>query len=167
MIGAYGSESPTPDGGSQGGTSASEAMERALDEYSVRDREMCLLYRRVYQSSSIQFTWVSLDILVLGGLTYLHCLWWCKKVRSSVRPADVVTACMACTTALIIIAERWNLATSSRDIFEALLQKTIYMVCNGSQQKGWSASLPASGTGLGMESQAGAGLGARRLYRTR
>lgn len=159
MMGAHGSEPPAPDGGSQGGPSASEAMERALEECSVRAREMCLLYRRVYQSSSVQFTWGSLHILFLGGLTYLYCLWRSEKVRSSVRPADVVATCMACTTVLIIIAERWNLATSYRDIFEALSQKTIDMVCNGGQQQGGSASLPALGAGPGMESQAGAGFG--------
>jgi hypothetical protein len=30
---------------------------------------------------------------------------------------------------LVIIAERWNLATSYRDLFEALSEKTISMVC--------------------------------------
>jgi hypothetical protein len=36
---------------------------------------------------------------------------------------------MACTTVLVIIAERWNLATSYRDIFEALSERTINMIC--------------------------------------
>jgi hypothetical protein len=36
---------------------------------------------------------------------------------------------MACTTVLIIIAERWKVATSYRDIFEALSERTISMIC--------------------------------------
>ncbi|KAF5510549.1 Positive regulator of purine utilization [Colletotrichum siamense] len=128
-----------------------EATERALEECAVRAREMCLLYRRVYQSSSVQFTWGSLHILFLGGLTYLYCLWRSKRVRDSIRQADVVTTCMACTTVLIIIAERWNLATSYRDIFETLSQRTITMVCNDGHKPG-PTSLPAIGPGPSMDS---------------
>ncbi|KAH9227624.1 hypothetical protein K456DRAFT_1742092 [Colletotrichum gloeosporioides 23] len=128
-----------------------EATERALEECAVRAREMCLLYRRVYQSSSVQFTWGSLHILFLGGLTYLYCLWRSKRVRDSIRQADVVTTCMACTTVLIIIAERWNLATSYRDIFETLSQRTITMVCNDGHKPG-PTSLPAIGQGPSMDS---------------
>jgi hypothetical protein len=36
---------------------------------------------------------------------------------------------MACTTVLIIIAERWNEASSYRDIFELLSESTITMIC--------------------------------------
>ena len=153
MIGTHRNRPSAPDGGSQGGAIDSEAMERALEECAVRARDMCLLYRRVYQSSSVQFTWGSLHILFLGGLTYLYCLWRSDRVRNSARQSDVVTTCMACTTVLIIIAERWNLATSYRDIFEALSQRTINMVCNDGHKQG-TMSLPALGTGPGMESQA-------------
>lgn len=137
---------------SQGGTTDSEAVQQALEECAARARDMCLLYRRVYQSSSVQFTWGSLHILFLGGLTYLYCLWRSERVRSSVRPADVVTTCMACNTVLIIIAERWNLATSYRDIFEALSQRTISMICNDDHKRG-TTSLDALESGPSVESQ--------------
>ncbi|KAL4877772.1 fungal-specific transcription factor domain-containing protein [Aspergillus karnatakaensis] len=106
-----------------------DMVERAFDECALCAREMCLLYRRLYQSSSIQFTWGSLHILFLGGLTYLYCLWRSRRVREKTRQTDVVSTCLACSTVLVIIAERWNLATSYRDLFETLSEKTISMVC--------------------------------------
>ncbi|KAH8689885.1 fungal-specific transcription factor domain-containing protein [Talaromyces proteolyticus] len=105
-----------------------ERIDRVFEECSVRAREMCLLYRRLYQSSTIQFTWGSLHILFLGGLTYLYCLWRSQKVREMTSQAEVITTCMACSTVLVIIAERWNLATSYRDLFETLSERTISMV---------------------------------------
>ncbi|KAK2788412.1 hypothetical protein FQN52_005839 [Onygenales sp. PD_12] len=105
-----------------------ETIDRAFEECSVRAREICVLYRRLYQSSSIQFTWGSLHILFLGGLTYLYCLWRSKRVRELTKRTDVVSTCMACSTVLVIIAERWNLATSYRDLFEALSERTTSMV---------------------------------------
>lgn len=105
-----------------------ETIDRAFEECSVRAREICLLYRRLYQSSSIQFTWGSLHILFLGGLTYLYCLWRSKRVREMTKQTDVVSTCMTCSTVLVIIAERWNLATSYRDLFETLSERTTSMV---------------------------------------
>ena len=118
----------------QGDSSLSEVTERAFEECFFRSREMCLLYRRVYQSSTVQFTWGSLHILFTGGLTYLYCLWRSERIRSMARQTDVVNTCMACTTVLVIIAERWNLATSYRDIFETLSERTINMICGGGKE---------------------------------
>ncbi|KAK1493074.1 hypothetical protein CCUS01_13896 [Colletotrichum cuscutae] len=148
MEGSPAANQSTPDNTGHGGNlNDNEATERVLEECAVRAREMCMLYRRVYQSSSVQFTWGSLHILFLGGLTYLYCLWRSKRVRDSTRQADVVTTCMACTTVLIIIAERWNLATSYRDMFEALSQRTISMVCNDGQKPA-AAAAPSGNTSL-------------------
>ena len=108
-------------------------IERALDECLYYSRDMCLNYRRLYQKPSIQFTWGSLHILFLGGLTYLYCLWRSARLRAKVRRADVASTCMACTTVLVIIAERWNLATVYRDIFEALSERTISMMCGDTE----------------------------------
>lgn len=105
-----------------------EAINRAFEECSVRSREMCLLYRRLHRDATIQLTWGSLHILFLGGLTYLYCLWQSQRVRSMTRQTDVVSTCMACSTVLVIIAERWHLATSYRDLFETLSERTINMV---------------------------------------
>lgn len=107
------------------------SVDAILEECFLRAKNICLLYRRIYQSSSVQFTWGSLHILFLGGLTYLFCLWRSARIRAATKQADIVTVCLACSTVLIIVAERWNLATSYRDIFEALSQKTIAMVCDG------------------------------------
>ncbi|KAL4864330.1 fungal-specific transcription factor domain-containing protein [Aspergillus spectabilis] len=126
-----------------------EMVERAFDECARCAREMCLLYRRLYQSSSIQFTWGSLHILFLGGLTYLYCLWRSRRVREKTRRTDVVSTCLACSTVLVIIAERWNLATSYRDLFEALSEKTksawsaVMKICriHHEHRGGWRAPL--------------------------
>lgn len=127
-----------------------ETIDRAFEECSVRAREICLLYRRLYQSSSIQFTWGSLHILFLGGLTYLYCLWRSKRVREMTRQTDVVSTCMACSTVLVIIAERWNLATSYRDLFQTLSERTTSMVLgNGNLEPSQRPSTePQLGFGL-------------------
>ncbi|EMC93434.1 hypothetical protein BAUCODRAFT_240311 [Baudoinia panamericana UAMH 10762] len=104
-------------------------VERAFEECFAKARDMCLHYRRLYQSPSIQFTWGSLHILFLGGLTYLYCLWRSNSVRQNARQSDVVNTCMACSTVLIIIGERWKMATSYRDIFGVLSERTISMMC--------------------------------------
>lgn len=109
-------------------------VEEALQTCSQRAREICHLYRRLFQSQSLQFTWGSLHILFLGGLTYLFCIWKSVKLRQNCRKMDVINTCMACNTALVIIAERWNKATPYRDIFELLSEKTISLVCGDDAQ---------------------------------
>lgn len=111
-------------------------FDQAIDECCDRAREVCLLYRRLYQSPTIQFTWGSLHILFLGGLTYLYCLWRSQQVRQRARQSDVVSTCMACTTVLVIIAERWNQARTYRDTFETLSESTIAMICGDTQRSG-------------------------------
>lgn len=108
-----------------------DVRDRAFEICATHARQMCVLYRRLYQSqrSQIQFTWGSLHILFLGGLTYLYCLWKSPYVRRRTRQSTVINTCMACTTVLIIIAERWNEASSYRDIFELLSESTISMIC--------------------------------------
>ena len=107
-------------------------IDRALEECYARAGEMCHLYRRLYQSPSIQFTWGSLHMLFLGGLTYLYCLWRSRSIRETARQTDVMNTCMACTTVLVIIAERWKPASSYRDLFETLSERTINMICGES-----------------------------------
>ncbi|KAJ5836281.1 transcriptional regulator family: Fungal Specific TF [Penicillium robsamsonii] len=111
-------------------------LQRAFENCSRCAREICVLYRRLYQKSTVQFTWGSLHILFLGGLTYLYCLWRSWRVRQQTKQSEVINTCMACTTVLVIIAERWNLATSYRDIFETLSEKTINMICGNDKLAG-------------------------------
>jgi len=112
------------------GSGEEETVEKAFEECAQRAREMCLLYRKLYQNSTIQFTWGSLHILFVGGLTYLYCLWKSKRVRQAARQSDVINTCFSCNTVLVIIAERWSQATTYRDTFEALSEKTINMICS-------------------------------------
>ncbi|KAL6400206.1 transcription activator protein acu-15 [Ilyonectria robusta] len=104
-------------------------VEEALQICFQRARDLCLLYRRLFQSQSIQFTWGSLHILFLGGLTYLYCIWKSASLRQSARKMEVINTCMACNTALVIIAERWSNAGAYRDIFELLSERTIGLIC--------------------------------------
>lgn len=122
------------------------SVEKAFEECAHRAREMCLLYRKLYQSPTIQFTWGSLHILFVGGMTYLYCLWKSEKVRLSSRQSDVISTCMACNTVLVIIAERWSQATTYRDAFETLSERTINMVCN-ERSKTSDFNLHRSGAG--------------------
>jgi hypothetical protein len=133
--------------------SEQDIRDRAFEICSVHARQMCLLYRRRYQSqqSQIQFTWGSLHILFLGGLTYLYCLWKSPHIRKRTRLSTVINTSMACTTVLIIIAERWSQASSYRDIFELLSESTIAMICgNGgdAESRGEDLELAALTTTL-------------------
>ncbi|KAK2596260.1 hypothetical protein N8I77_013156 [Diaporthe amygdali] len=119
-----------------------EAANTALEECFVRARQICLGYRRIYQSSSVQFTWGSVHILFLAGLTYLFCLWHSSALRSKAKQSDVMSTCMACNTVLIIVAERWNLATSYRVAFETLSERTIRMICGDMDDPSNSVPLP-------------------------
>lgn len=105
-------------------------------ECAARAREICLLYRRTYQRSPVRYTWGSLHILFLGGLTYLHCLWSSEAVRKSVRQMDVINTCTACTMVLVIIAERWSKARTYRDVFEQLSEQTLAFICGGTEASG-------------------------------
>lgn len=119
-----------------------EAANTALEECFVRARQICLSYRRIYQSSSVQFTWGSVHILFVAGLTYLFCLWHSSALRSKAKQSDIMSTCMACNTVLIIVAERWNLATSYRTAFETLSERTIRMICGDMDDISNSVSLP-------------------------
>lgn len=107
-----------------------ESVSRAFEECIRRSREMSLLYRSLYQKSSIQLTWGSLHILFLGGITYLYCIWKSECVRRNTKPSEVISTCMACSAVLVIMAERFKQASTYRDTFEALSEKTIKMICD-------------------------------------
>jgi len=103
-------------------------VDMAFGECYNNAQQMCMTYRSLYQQPSIQFTWGSLHILFLGGMTYLYCLWRSAKIRQTARLKDVMGTCMACSMVLVIIAERWRLATAYRDMFEKLAERTINML---------------------------------------
>ena len=123
----------------------------AFEECYKNAQQMCMTYRSLYQQPSIQFTWGSLHILFLGGMTYLYCLWRSPKIRQTARLKDVMGTCMACSIVLIIIAERWKLATAYRDMFEKLTERTINMLeMDISRRNQASNSSEVPGPGLDM-----------------
>jgi hypothetical protein len=109
-----------------------DARDRAFEVCADHARDICLIYRHLYQTkgAQVQFTWGSLHILFLAGLTYLYCLWRSPCVRLKTKPNTVMNTSMACTTVLIIIADRWPSAISYRDIFETLSERTLTMMCS-------------------------------------
>ncbi len=82
-------------------------------------------------------------MLFLAGLAYLYCLWSSSSVRMTARRGDVCTTCTACTTVLVIMAERWKAASPYRDIFETLASKTINMICDVERENWLVPGLPA------------------------
>ena len=132
-----------------------QAIDSAFTICSNAGRQICLLYRQLYISRSVNYTWGSLHMLFLGGLTYLHTLWASNDVRQATRRDDVYTTCTACTMVLVIMAERWKAAASYRDIFETLTSKTITMMCDteraswpvaqsNTRKQPWVADQPAT-----------------------
>ena len=108
----------------------SSSIDAAFQVCADSARDICQRYRRLYQvRGRIQFTWGSLHILFLAGLTYIYCLWRSRRIRQSTSQNVVINTCMACNTLLVIIAERWSQASSYRDIFESLSERTINMIC--------------------------------------
>jgi hypothetical protein len=137
----------TTDQVTQSGTQL-DLVDMAFEECYKNAQQMCMTYRSLYQQPSIQFTWGSLHILFLGGMTYLYCLWRSAKIRQTARLKDVMGTCMACSIVLIIIAERWRLATAYRDMFEKLTERTINMLemdISRRNQTGNSSDIPAMG----------------------
>lgn len=132
-----------------------DSVEEALECCMQKAKELCLLYRRLFQYQSLQFTWGSLHILFLGGLTYLYCIWKSAKVRQATKRMDIINTCMACNTALVIIAERWSKAVPYRDIFEVLSERTISLVCgDGSLSQDATGASHASDRNHSIEPQA-------------
>lgn len=124
-------------------SSAREAVNSAFIICSNAGREICLLYRHLYISSSVIYSWGSLHMLFLGGLTYLHTLWASINVRRVTKCGDVYTTCAARTMVLAVIAERWKAAVSYRDIFETLAIKTVTMMCDNDREALLVQGLPA------------------------
>ncbi|KAJ3563877.1 hypothetical protein NPX13_g8048 [Xylaria arbuscula] len=119
------------DGSSVSSSADADTRLQAFQVCADHAREICLRYRKLYQNKGahLQFTWGSLHILFLAGLTYLYCLWRSPRTRAKTRQTTIMQTCMACTTVLIIIAERWHQAAPYRDIFETLSERTMRMMC--------------------------------------
>ncbi|CAG9996997.1 unnamed protein product, partial [Clonostachys byssicola] len=123
-------------------------------------REICLLYRKLFLTNPVSYTWGALHILFLAGLTYLHCLISCPDVRRVTRQDDVAHTSTSCTIVLVIMAERWKCAAAYRDTFEMLAKATMSMLVNVAhnapgeainnvEQLGWEPAKTQNGSLMG------------------
>lgn len=117
-----------------------EANEDAFLECLRAAEYICNSYRRQFLGKPAVPTWAALHELFLAGLTYLHCLWTSPMSREVHGQARANGVCSNCTIALVIMAERWQLVTPYREMFEALASKTIAMMGEKGQD---SAAIPA------------------------
>ncbi|PYH86304.1 hypothetical protein BO82DRAFT_326493 [Aspergillus uvarum CBS 121591] len=99
---------------------------------------ICQSYRRQFLGKPTSCTWAALHELFLAGLTYLHCLWTSPAAREVSGPAQANSTCNDCTIALVIMAERWDVAAPYRDIFVALASRTMSMVSEKAHNDGVS-----------------------------
>ncbi|KAJ5157920.1 uncharacterized protein N7482_009020 [Penicillium canariense] len=109
-----------------------DSTRRCADKYFIEcmqaAEKVCQGYRRQYMGTSTSFTWGSLHLLVLAGLTYLHCIWTSARARETVRQDKVSSTCTDCTIVLVLMAERWEAAGPYRDIFQVLASRTMTMM---------------------------------------
>jgi len=89
---------------------------------------ICQSYRRQFVGKLTSCTWSALHELFLAGLTYLHCLWTSPAARETSSHGRANNTCNDCTIALVIIAERWDVAAPYREIFMALASRTMSMM---------------------------------------
>ena len=143
-----------PDIASLGSQCSKAEVDAAFRECAASAREICVVYRRTYQRSPVRYTWGSLHILFLAGLTYLHCLWSSDVLRKEIPHLDVINTCTSCNMVLVIIAERWSIAASYRDLFEKLSERTISMVfgaLGGNGSGSGPSALPSNNMSLAFE----------------
>ncbi|RAH87260.1 hypothetical protein BO86DRAFT_414439 [Aspergillus japonicus CBS 114.51] len=95
-------------------------------------------YRGQFLGKPTSCTWAALHELFLAGLTYLHCLWTSPAAREISGHAQVNSTCNDCTIALVIMAERWDVAAPYRDIFLALASRTMSMIGDKAHDDGVS-----------------------------
>ncbi|KAH6873806.1 fungal-specific transcription factor domain-containing protein [Thelonectria olida] len=90
--------------------------------------DICRSCKRLYIGKPINYTWSTLHVIFLAGLTCLHCLWASSAVRQAVRIDSVSNTFTTCTMLLTIMAERWEGAAPYRDLFEALASRAMAMM---------------------------------------
>ncbi|OKL63861.1 hypothetical protein UA08_00622 [Talaromyces atroroseus] len=95
---------------------------------------ICHSYRRQFLGKPTSCTWAALHELFLAGLTYLHCLWTSPAAREASGHGKANNTCNDCTIALVIMAERWDAASPYREIFMALVSRTMAMMGDKSDE---------------------------------
>jgi hypothetical protein len=110
-------------------------------------QEICQLYRSIFIANAASCSWGSLHIIFLAGLSYLYCLCASSEIRQAVTHRDIYSTCTACTVVLSLMAERWKVAASHRDLFDTLANRTIDVVCN-KDFEGWSEEAGTAGVSI-------------------
>lgn len=114
-------------------TSGGNVEENVILECMEAAGSICQSCKRLYIGKPINYTWTTLHVLFLAGLTYLHCLWSSPSARRVVRIDSVSNIFTTCTMLLAIMAERWEGAAPYRNLFEALSSRTMAMMVERSQ----------------------------------
>ncbi|KAK7408057.1 hypothetical protein QQX98_009772 [Neonectria punicea] len=110
--------------------------------------DICASCKCLYIGKPINYTWSTLHVIFLAGLTNLHCLWTSSAVRQAVRIDSVSNTFTTCTMLLAIMAERWEGAAPYRDLFEALASRAMAMLVERNhEERAPTLPTPASNSG--------------------
>jgi len=101
-------------------TNSTNIQDNVFLECMQAASSICQSCKRLYIGKPINYTWSTLHVLFLAGMTYLHCLWTSTACRAAVRLDSVSNVFTSCTMLLAIMAERWEAAAPYRNLFEAL-----------------------------------------------
>lgn len=116
-------------------TSKDAAEDSVFLECMQAASDICQASKRLYIGKPINYTWSSLHVIFLAGLTSVHCLWSSPAVRQTVRIDTVSNTFTTCTMLLAIIAERWERAAPYRDLFEALASRAMAMLVDQDRER--------------------------------
>ncbi|ENH69334.1 Positive regulator of purine utilization [Fusarium oxysporum f. sp. cubense race 1] len=117
-------------------TKGSNEQSAVLWECMTAATSICHPCKRLYIGKPINYTWSTLHVIFMAGLTTLHCLWTSSTVRQAARIDSVSSTFTNCTMLLAIMAERWEGAAPYRDLFEALSSRAMAMVVEQNRDNG-------------------------------
>ncbi|KAJ4256919.1 hypothetical protein NW762_009015 [Fusarium torreyae] len=126
-------------------TEKNNEQDEVLLECMNAATSICHSCKRLYMGKPINYTWSTLHVIFMAGLTILHCLWTSSAVRQTVRIDSVSNTFTNCTMLLAIMAEKWEGAAPYRDLFEALSSRAMAMIVEQNHNN-MQAMGPASAT---------------------
>ncbi|KAH7227308.1 fungal-specific transcription factor domain-containing protein [Fusarium oxysporum] len=117
-------------------TKGSNEQSAVLWECMTAATSICHSCKRLYIGKPINYTWSTLHVIFMAGLTILHCLWTSSTVRQAARIDSVSSTFTNCTMLLAIMAERWEGAAPYRDLFGALSSRAMATVVEQNRDNG-------------------------------
>lgn len=121
-----------------------QSIEDCIFEECARAAEnICRGYRSQYIGKPVNYTWGTLHVIFLAGLTYLHCLWTSSIVRRGTSYDKMSCVLTDCTMLLVVLAERWKRAAPYRDLFETLAKRTTKMMTAENREQWITSTLPS------------------------